>query len=87
MVVVGNRFGLKSVGAEYYPAIKKLMKLNQFVGLVGGKPNFAYYFCGFIEKAVEDADPLNQLVFLDPHIVRQNGDPLSCLEPRTLHMS
>ena len=27
------------------------MKLPSFIGLVGGKPRFAYYFVGHLEKA------------------------------------
>jgi hypothetical protein len=50
LIIISNRFGVKSVGSEYYSVIKRFMKLPSFVGLVGGKPGFAYYFCGFIEK-------------------------------------
>ena len=64
--------GLKNIDSEYFAAIKKFIKMPQFVGIVGGKPNFAYYFCGYIEKAIDDADPLHQLIFLDPHIVRDS---------------
>ena len=61
--------------------------MPQFVGIVGGKPNFAYYFCGYIEKAIDDADPLHQLIFLDPHIVRDSTQSFTCYEPRTLHLT
>lgn len=50
LVIVSNRFGLSSVGPEYFKVIKKYMKLPSFVGLVGGKPRFAYYFVGHLEK-------------------------------------
>ena len=46
LVIISNRFGLKSVGPQYFKAIKKYMKLPSFIGLVGGKPRFAYYFVG-----------------------------------------
>ena len=58
------------------------MKLPSFIGLVGGKPRFAYYFVGHLEKpAGVDAannnlnladtthDETDRLVFLDPHYV------------------
>jgi hypothetical protein len=36
------------------------MRLPSFVGLVGGKPNFAYYFCGYVEQPTElNLEPLN----------------------------
>ena len=53
LVIVGNRFGMKNVEKEYFPAIKRFMKLQSFVGLVGGQPKFAYYFCGLLERPTE----------------------------------
>ena len=50
LVIVSNRFGLKTVGPEYFKVIKKYMRLPSFIGLVGGKPRFAYYFDGHLEK-------------------------------------
>ena len=50
LVIVSNRFGLSAVGPEYFQVIKKYMKLPSFTGLVGGKPRFAYYFVGHLEK-------------------------------------
>ena len=50
LVIVSNRFGLKTVGPEYFKVIKKYMRLPSFIGLVGGKPRFAYYFVGHLEK-------------------------------------
>ena len=49
MVIVGNRFGIKDINSNYFPVIKRYMKLDSFVGLVGGKPRFAYYFIGHLE--------------------------------------
>lgn len=54
LVIVANRFGMKNVAPEYYPAIKRFMKLPSFVGLIGGKPRSAYYFCGLIEPPTEN---------------------------------
>ena len=54
LVIVSNRFGIQSVGQEYFKVIKKYMKLSTFVGLVGGKPKFAYYFVGHLEKPAEN---------------------------------
>ncbi len=59
------------------------MRMPQFVGLIGGKPGFAYYFCGL----TEENDDQNQLVFLDPHLVRSSHATNSCDEPRTLDMA
>lgn len=59
LIIVANRFGIKSIPAEYFPQFKRYMKLKSFAGMIGGKPGLAYYFCGFAEKIVEDGDPLN----------------------------
>jgi len=53
LVIIGNRFGMNEVSRDYYPAIKKFMKLPSFVGLVGGQPRAAYYFCGLVERPTE----------------------------------
>jgi cysteine protease ATG4 len=80
LVIVSNRFGIKDVNSNYFPVIKRYMKLDSFVGLVGGKPRFAYYFVGHLEDPVgigqkrEDAD---RLIFLDPHFVNSHADPES----------
>ena len=43
------------------------MKLPSFVGLVGGKPGNAYYFCGLLESPTESKQkPLDKLIYLDP---------------------
>jgi hypothetical protein len=50
LIIVSNRLGLKSIPPEYFPTIKYFMKLPQFVGLLGGKPGYAYYICGTVEE-------------------------------------
>ena len=50
LVIISNRFGLNSVSQEYFKVIKKYMRFPSFMGLVGGKPRFAYYFVGHLEK-------------------------------------
>ena len=50
LVVVANMFGMKSVDPCYFDAIQRYMRLPSFVGLIGGKPGNAYYFCGLIDS-------------------------------------
>jgi hypothetical protein len=40
---------MNKIENTYFQSIFRFMKLKSFVGLVGGEPNLAYYFCGFIE--------------------------------------
>jgi len=56
LVIVGNRFGIKNIQEEYFKPIKRYMKMDSFVGLVGGKPSFAYYFVGHLEKPAENTN-------------------------------
>ena len=86
LVIISNRFGLKNVGQEYFRVIKKYMKLPSFIGLVGGKPRFAYYFVGHLERPADGVvvndvgasvgryDDTDRLVFLDPHYVNPTVD-------------
>jgi len=50
LIIVSKRFGIDKIQPEYFPIIKKYMKMPSFVGLVGGLPRFAYYFVGSDEK-------------------------------------
>jgi len=79
---------MSEVQKEYFPAIKRFMKLPSFVGLVGGQPRLAYYFCGLVERPTESNQPeINQLIYLDPHKVRTSNETKSCSQPKTLDMS
>ena len=55
LVIISHRFGLSAVGSEYFKTIKSYMKLPSFIGLVGGKPRFAYYFVGHLERPADSA--------------------------------
>jgi cysteine protease ATG4 len=91
LVIVSNRFGIKDVNQNYFPVIKRYMKLDSFVGLVGGKPRFAYYFVGHMEKPAGvdrsklKRDESDRLIFLDPHFVSPQVDPLNHYEEDSSH--
>jgi len=70
LVIVSNRFGLSAIGPEYFKTIKKYMKLPSFVGLVGGKPRFAYYFVGQLENPAELAEESKN----DDRYIRQSSE-------------
>lgn len=46
LIQVSIQLGIKSIPREYHRTIVDLMRLKQFVGAVGGRPNLAYYFVG-----------------------------------------
>ena len=61
LVIVSNRFGIEKISEEYFKIIKKYMKLSSFIGLVGGKPRFGYYFVGHLERPAENEKVLDRL--------------------------
>eukprot|EP00350_Pseudokeronopsis_sp_OXSARD2_P000181 CAMPEP_0170557902 /NCGR_PEP_ID=MMETSP0211-20121228/31108_1 /TAXON_ID=311385 /ORGANISM="Pseudokeronopsis sp., Strain OXSARD2" /LENGTH=185 /DNA_ID=CAMNT_0010869339 /DNA_START=804 /DNA_END=1358 /DNA_ORIENTATION=+ len=90
LITINVRLGLKSIPENYFHLIKKCMGYPQFVGLIGGKPNLAFYFVGIQEP--------NNLIFLDPHLVLKKVDNVMATyeyhkkdfmqdEPRSVHMS
>jgi cysteine protease ATG4 len=46
LVIVNLRLGIDKINDAYFPVIKRYMKIHQFVGLIGGQPNKAFYFVG-----------------------------------------
>ena len=46
LIIVNVRLGLSNIPRIYFNVIMKHMRNPYFVGLVGGKPNLAYYFVG-----------------------------------------
>ncbi|KAL4491249.1 hypothetical protein ABPG72_021635 [Tetrahymena utriculariae] len=57
------RLGLDEISETHIEIMKKLLSLNQSVGMIGGKPNKAHYFLGFIG---------NDLLYLDPHYIKES---------------
>ncbi|XP_063058533.1 cysteine protease ATG4A [Engraulis encrasicolus] len=58
LLVIPLRMGINSINPVYIQALKECFKMPQSCGVLGGKPNLAYYFIGFIG---------DELVYLDPH--------------------
>ena len=49
------------MNAAYVAALKSCLCLRESVGIIGGKPNHAYYFIGFIGKYVHKLDLIEVL--------------------------
>jgi len=64
-LVIPLRLGLTEINPIYFSSIKKCFMLHQSVGIVGGKPNHAHYFIGFIGQ---------ELIYLDPHTEQNTVD-------------
>ncbi|XP_077965893.1 cysteine protease ATG4B-like [Styela clava] len=53
------RLGLSEINPVYFENIKECLTWKESVGIIGGKPNHAYYFIGHTNT--------DYMVFLDPH--------------------
>ena len=79
LVLIGKRFGLERIGPEYFKLIKRYMRMGTFCGIVGGKPRFAYYFVGHLERpgvvAAENLDGFEMMMPLNinSNAVEQNN--------------
>ena len=95
LVIVNVRLGMEKVGEEFYESIMACTRISQFMGILGGKPQKAFYFIG-------SHYPSEQLIFMDPHKVNrhvpdlrncryyeENRQKFHCLESsaRMIHLS
>ncbi|GMF02695.1 unnamed protein product [Ambrosiozyma monospora] len=58
LILAGIRLGVKNVNPVYWDFLKKLLGLEQSVGITGGRPSSSHYFYGYQG---------NFLFYLDPH--------------------
>ncbi|XP_071537688.1 cysteine protease ATG4B isoform X3 [Panulirus ornatus] len=64
LLFIPLRLGLSEMNPVYFSGLKKCFKMPQSLGLLGGKPNHASYFIGFMG---------DELVYLDPHTTQEAG--------------
>ncbi|VDK77389.1 unnamed protein product [Litomosoides sigmodontis] len=65
LIIIPLRLGLNTINRCYFPAIQAFFQLPQCVGIIGGRPNHALYFCGIAD---------NNLLYLDPHFCQDFVD-------------
>ncbi|XP_064639372.1 cysteine protease ATG4B-like [Lineus longissimus] len=58
LLIVPLRLGLSEMNEVYVDSLKVCLTLKQSVGIIGGKPNHAHWFVGYVG---------DELVYLDPH--------------------
>ncbi|KAK2873138.1 hypothetical protein QQF64_017117 [Cirrhinus molitorella] len=78
LLVIPLRMGINSINPVYIQAFKECFKMPQSCGVLGGKPNLAYYFIGFID---------DELIYLDPHTTQQavDTDSGSAVDDQSYH--
>lgn len=64
LLIIPLRLGLSEVNKIYINGLKKSFEIPGFVGLVGGRPNQAHYFIGYVG---------DEALFLDPHTTQKCG--------------
>ncbi|XP_063702807.1 cysteine protease ATG4A isoform X2 [Culicoides brevitarsis] len=64
LLIIPLRLGLTDINPIYIPGLKKCFELPGNVGMIGGRPNQALYFIGYVE---------NEALFLDPHTAQRCG--------------
>jgi len=50
LLIISAKLGLNSCNPDYLPIIIDIMKLPQFVGMLGGRNKEALYFVGFHDQ-------------------------------------
>uniref|UniRef100_A0A3B1JC39 Cysteine protease n=1 Tax=Astyanax mexicanus TaxID=7994 RepID=A0A3B1JC39_ASTMX len=65
LLLIPLRMGINNINPIYIQALKECFKMPQSCGVLGGKPNLAYYFIGFID---------DELIYLDPHTTQSAVD-------------
>ncbi|KAK6195607.1 hypothetical protein SNE40_000999 [Patella caerulea] len=58
LLIIPLRLGLTDINPVYFDSLKSCLGLRQSVGIIGGKPNHAHWFIGYLGE---------ELVYLDPH--------------------
>lgn len=64
LLIIPLRLGLNTINPIYVPALKKCFELVGSVGMIGGRPNQALYFIGYVD---------DEVLFLDPHTTQRTG--------------
>ncbi|XP_031623518.1 cysteine protease ATG4B [Contarinia nasturtii] len=64
LLIIPLRLGLSEVNPIYINGLKKSFEIPGTVGLIGGKPNQAHYFIGYVG---------DEALYLDPHTTQKCG--------------
>ncbi|XP_047000119.1 cysteine protease ATG4B [Schistocerca americana] len=64
LLVIPLRLGLSEINPVYVESLKLCFTFSQTLGVIGGKPNHALYFIGFVG---------DEVIYLDPHTTQMAG--------------
>uniref|UniRef100_A0A8C9VX70 Cysteine protease n=1 Tax=Scleropages formosus TaxID=113540 RepID=A0A8C9VX70_SCLFO len=66
VLLIPLRLGLSDINEAYMETLKHCFMFPQSLGVIGGKPNSAHYFIGFVGE---------ELIYLDPHTTQPAVEP------------
>ncbi|XP_034670220.1 cysteine protease ATG4B isoform X2 [Drosophila subobscura] len=64
LLIIPLRLGISDINPIYIPALKRCLELDSSCGMIGGRPNQALYFLGYVE---------DEVLYLDPHTTQRTG--------------
>ncbi|XP_055598506.1 cysteine protease ATG4B-like [Uranotaenia lowii] len=64
LLIIPLRLGISEINPIYVDGLKKCFELPGSCGMIGGRPNQALYFIGYVG---------NETLYLDPHTVQRSG--------------
>ncbi|XP_030810542.1 cysteine protease ATG4B isoform X2 [Camarhynchus parvulus] len=78
VLLIPLRLGLTEINEAYIETLKHCFMMPQSLGVIGGKPNSAHYFIGFVGE---------ELIYLDPHTTQPAVEPgdSGCLPDESFH--
>uniref|UniRef100_U5EYR5 Cysteine protease n=1 Tax=Corethrella appendiculata TaxID=1370023 RepID=U5EYR5_9DIPT len=77
LLIIPLRLGLNEINPIYIDALKKCFEFKNNCGMIGGKPNQALYFIGYVG---------DEALYLDPHTVQRSGTIGSKLEQSEIEL-
>ncbi|MEE6508855.1 hypothetical protein FKM82_023290 [Ascaphus truei] len=69
VLLIPLRLGLSEINEAYIETLKHCFMLPQSLGVIGGRPNSAHYFIGYVGE---------ELIYLDPHTAQPAVEPSEC---------
>ncbi|KAM7160347.1 cysteine protease ATG4B isoform 2-T2 [Macrochelys suwanniensis] len=78
VLLIPLRLGLTDINEAYIETLKQCFMMPQSLGVIGGKPNSAHYFIGYVGE---------ELIYLDPHTTQPAVEPSdnSCIPDESFH--
>lgn len=64
LIIIPLRLGLSEINAIYIDSLKKCLELKSSMGIIGGRPNQALYFFGYLD---------DDILYHDPHVCQRSG--------------